>query len=110
MNPSGPRPAHVRVAPAPANSVCSAAGASQFNPRGQSSTRDCGAFGYTKFTPDRSGMALRAMQYELLFIFQKDIRAAIELKSRRPRAIISDATVGALEGSPWKRADSVRAE
>ncbi|MGD0147619.1 MAG: hypothetical protein ABSB77_03430 [Xanthobacteraceae bacterium] len=44
--------------------------------------------GYAKFTQIAPGVYARAMQYEFLFIFQKGIRAAIEL---RAKAIGSDA-------------------
>jgi hypothetical protein len=46
------------------------------------STHDCGdVFGYAKFTPIGPGQRhARAMQYEVLFIFQKDIRAGIEYR------------------------------
>jgi hypothetical protein len=54
---------------------------------------------------------VRAMQYEFLFTFQKDIRAGIEYKAN---AIKSDAATRRsalfLEGSPWKPAGSNRTE
>jgi hypothetical protein len=48
-------------------------------PYRSNSTHDCGdIFGYAKFMQIVRGVHACAMQYEFLFIFQKDIRAAIE--------------------------------
>jgi hypothetical protein len=50
-------------------------------PRRSNSTHDCGdIFGYAKFTSIARARHVRAMQYEFLFIFQKDIRAGIEYR------------------------------
>jgi hypothetical protein len=70
---------HVRGAPAAAKHRRFPYRSAAIQPHRSKSTHDCrDVIGYAKFMQIVRGVYACAVQYEFLFIFQKDIRAGIE--------------------------------